>query len=380
MTERAWQLSVEAEEREDLRSLQEAMMKLVDGEEELLARGVQDPDRMLRYGEGTLEERFIDDLHESGMVEKLSILERAQLGRTLNIADEQYWAYGEHMDTDGLYAATTPALTVATQDIDLYVLSGLVGYDLLGRSKKFDKEIARRDGPLLETCILLGGLALTIYARHWQCFAPYRGEVQEGIQSTTHIGGTLHGDFYISRGSQFLHDVVDPLGVKRPFGPEIARVGTGAYHSSEPGILAAVLLHVASLSDKNGLRDFHHKVLQRVKDISFRSGGNFADYGDGDGRYEAESLSEALSERATRLDHVLGDFIVQAGNTDLWLQLISTDEGILFRRQIKGDDAESRNVFIIPNNELEDFVVTFFENNFGRTSTSALAKVIDFIK
>ena len=296
------------------------------------------------------------------------------------MTNEQYWAYGEHMDNDGLYATTTSVQTVAAQDIDLYVLSGLVGFDLLGRSKKFDRKIASRDEPLLETCILLGGLALTAVVNRQESSVPYYGEAPEGVRPLTKIGGTFHGDFYISRGSEFLHDVVDPLGVKRSFGPAIERVGTGAYHSSEPGILAAVLLHVASTTDKEGLRGFHQKVFQRVKDISFKNGGNFADYGDDDGWYEAESLSYELSQQANPAGHVLGNFIMQAGNDDLHLQLISTDEGIVFRHHVKGKSAETRNVFTIPNNEIEDFVVTFFQNNFGRTSTSALAKVFDVIQ
>lgn len=383
MSERAWQLSVEAEGRDDLRGLREEVAKVVGEWNRLVIDGVPRANHFVSsFDERTLEERFGEELDGSGMVEKLSNAERAHLSRTLNMSSEQYWGYGEHVTDDGLYDEVVTTVRQPIQDADVFVLSGLVGYDLLGRNRKLDRKVKERDEGLLDTCILLGGLAVSLKQRDLGSYASYVGANNHGIYPVTDVGATYHGDFYTWRRQRFEHDVVDPLGVKRPFGPALPETGTGAYHSSEPGILAAILSHHSSFSDSEGTRNLYDNVVGRLNNITFGRGGNFADYGDGDGKFEAEMLRRLLVGGRSD-DHapgVVGSFLMSVENKSLRLRLISTDEGIVFHRHIEGSPEKSEDIFTLPNEEIEDYIVALFQNNSGRTSPHALARVLDVIK
>ena len=153
-----------------------------------------------------------------------------------------------------------------------------------------------------------------------------------------------------------------------------------AYHSSEPGILAALLGHQAARTDKNSLQDFHKNVSRRLEKLELVGGGNFADYGDGNGIFEARMLEHQLSEVGNRSGGVLGSFMIDAGNRDNVMTMVSTAAGVVFRHEMSRTRGTYSDVFTLPNDAIEDFVVALFQNNFGRTSPQALRRVLDVIR
>jgi len=377
MFERSWQLSLEAEGRQDFKVLQRDIAEVVDIEETLAgmvvtARG---------WGQQEDLEDALKEYLGSDFVKKLSGPELIYINKILNMGQDRHWGYGSRIATDGLFAVEVAPVRVPTDWADTLVLTGLIGDDLRNkRSKNFDRKLGELDQSPLETAILLGGLALAGSVGQREPSSVYSGTQRNGLQPITRVGATFHGDFMVSREQRFVHDAIDPLGVPRPFGPAIPEAVVSAYHSTEPGILAALLIHQASRSDKNPLQNLHQKISQRLEHSRIISRGNFADYGDGDGWYEARLLSGMLAVNGHERDSVLGSFMIQPGNYHQTMELVTTEEGVMFCCQDNREDKEPQDVFLLPNDEIEDFIVALFSNNLGRTSPDALRKVLDVIK
>lgn len=376
MFERSWQLSLEAEGRQDFKELQRDIAEVVQNEESL----VDMLDSKWDWGQRENLENALEAYLESDFVKKLSDSELTYLKKILNMREDQYWGYGRYVATDGLFAAEVVSESVPTDWADTLVLTGLIGYDLRNQSKHLDQKLTELNQSPLETAILLGGLALAgCSVGQREPSSAYSGTQRNGLMPITRVGATFHGDFMVSREQRFVHDAIDPLGIPRPFGPAIPEAMVGAYHSTEPGILAALLLHQAGRGDKNTLQKLHQKISQRLENSQIISRGNFADYGDGDGEYEARLLADELGGNSHDRDGLLGSFIIQAGYNQA-MKLMSTEGGVMFCCQDNREDKEPQDVFLLPNDEIEDFIVALFSNNLGRTSPDALRKVLDVIK
>ncbi len=377
MFERSWQLSLEAEGRQDFKELQRDIAEVVDSEETLVGT----VDAAWGWGQQEDLEIALEEYLGSDFVKKLSGPELIYLKKILNMGQDRHWGYGSRIATDGLFAAEVVSESVPTDWADTLVLTGLIGDDLRNkRSKKLDQELGELNQSPLETAILLGGLALAGSIGQREPSSAYSGTQRNGLIPTTRVGATFHGDFMVSREQRFVHDAIDPLGIPRPFGPAIPEAMVGAYHSTEPGILAALLLHQAGRSDKNTLQNLHQKISQRLERSRIIGRGNFADYGDGDGGYEARLLADELGGNSHERNGLLGSFIIQAGNFKQTMRLMATEEGVMFCRQDDYEDKETQDIFLLPNDEIEDFIVALFSSNLGRTSPDALRKVLDVIK
>lgn len=373
-----WQLSIEAEESGSFDKLRESIGKVV-GDKDTITGAVNNESFYYSYAVEDAVDKELEAFLASDFVQQLAVSSLLYVKRVLNASEGSHWSYGSRRTDDGLFAAEVAAETMPHSSVDNYVLSGLLGYDLARVSKKLRTQMEGLDKSPLEGLILLGGLALVDHdAVSRPTSVSYEGVSVDGIKPFTKIGATHHGDFYTWRGQRFMHDAIDPTGVARPFAPGLPEKGIGAYHSSEPDILAAILLHQANRGDAVNLHDFFHKIQQRLETTPLVGGvGNFADYGEDSGRIRARVLAHQIADKSRNMElGTLNSFIMGSENHNLWMELVSTVDGIAFCRR-EGADIET--IFTLPNNEIEDFIVTLFSSNFGRTSPSALYQVLTAI-
>lgn len=370
-----WQLSIEAEESGVYNKLRENIDAVIDDKDTL----VNVVKKEYLYSIDDTVDQELEAFLASDFVQQLAVSSLLYLKRVLNTSEDSYWSYGRRRTNDGLYAAEVAVETMPHSDVDTYVLSGLLGYDLARVSKKLEKQAEKLNKSPLERLILLGGLALVNYDEPIRpTYLVYESASVDGISPYTKVGATLHGDFYTALGKKFIKDAIDPTGISRPFAPSLPEKGIVAYHSSEPGILGAILLHQVNRGDAIDLRDFYHKIHQRLQKMPAISGGGpFADYGYDDGEYYARRLENEIEEKPVNMElGILDSFVMMAGVQNLSMDLVSTAQGIDFCRR-SGADTET--IFTLPNSEIEDYIVALCSSNFGRTSPSALYRVLSVI-
>jgi len=381
---RRWQLSLEAQESTRFQELHEITSSIIETQETIAGDIVP-----------TFENSFMYDDTEQGLAPLISSFSEfltQDFVRTLSQSDMYYaykasvlpfnseWGYGTKEGPEGLYGSTED---VAEREFgtkaDRYVLSGLVGYDLMGRKKELDTFIDKVEASPLERLILLGGVAIVSAQSKYmeKDGVSYYGKPQQGLATITNVGASFHGDFHMSASKRFASDATDPLGRKRPFAPEIPEVYVNGYHSVEPEILGAVLLHVSKGIDNISLDSVYRNVSSRLKNAEFAGHGKslFADYGQGEGCRAADHLKYRLKDSKLDTQH-LDSFVVNPGDHNLRLNMTSLEQGILFSNNTRNTNQN----LLVPNEEIEDFIVALFSNGYGQTSPDALARVLEVIK
>jgi hypothetical protein len=378
VSERAWQLSLDAEQDPKIRLLSELVRKVVHGNNEILAGQLaSDPFQFTSTLDEDSIETILDDNATSDFYNKLSFEEKKKVTSVLNLSEEAAWRYGSKEYTDGLWDAEGYIAEVPFERRTALVLTGAVGIELVGMNKRLDRLAGAIEPNLFKRSVLLGGVALAIGSeRRIQDNEFYRGTNQGGLVSETHIGGTIHGDFWTSRQIRFQHNVVDPIGVEHPFGPAFETILTPAYHSTEARIMSSLLGYAVAFQGVDRM-DLLKDLVEDIETVSYKPGGAFGDFGDDDGYGDAAVL-DYLIEKGIEEDEILANLIVYPQGKDR-LVLTAKKEGVEFMHAAQ-DYASGvmtpGDSFVVPTHEIKDYIVTLLQSGYGRTSQGALLNVI----
>lgn len=327
----------------------------------------------------------ISDYLSSDFFRTLADAQKAIVSKSLNVDESSLWAYGASDTDNTLFDLEIPIKRQAAREYDGLVISGLLGVQILGRKKKskLTKEIDALASDIetdpLRKVILLGGVAIVADSldSSWRQSISYISAVgKDGLAYETHIGGSMHGDFSSSREARFAEYIIDPLGRKLIFGPRLENVSAPAYHSSEPAILSAVLGYYVNKTGVDNRFDLRERIERRLEAAQYRAGGNFADFGDGDGKIERGRLRSYLREGVVT-GTTLESLIIYPGDFSTRLNLKAGENGVDFFIGRHEGDEEYR--FTIPDDEIEDYIVTLITSGFGRTSVGTLIDVLDVI-
>lgn len=320
---------------------------------------------------------------QEGFFKKLSRAEQVLASRVLwtpNVA----WRVGVSDVDDGLWYAETPKLEVRAGAVSRYVLSGLLGSQLLKADKKLDTIASEFEDSALRRAILVGGAGLAgVTNREQESDAhSYKGDAHDGLRSNTFFTGSSHGDFRSTRYLQAAGEVQDSsVGMSHYFAPAFDIEKVGAYYSVEPVITKGLLYYLVAHAgvDRHQL---HNRLMKRViadandtsEPLAF-----FGDFDTQDGYFESAGLYDSLQpyrlneRRPARVN--LASLCVLPGNNDTWVRLRATEEGVAFESWHK--EKLFGSLYTIPTDEIEDYVATLANATGGRSTFRAHLPVID---
>lgn len=357
--ERAWEATPRVAEDPDMVRLKERVADVADEYNTLLDARWYDPveERRARLRQMVSSIRAKADPDERGRLDAIVGMSPGH-GR---------WWYGD-------------TLRLPSDNTDRLVLSGIAGYELLLADKALRRVRVGRS--LFETAILLGGLhavLLSERARDDSSSVSYEGKEADGLVAETSIGGSMHGDFVLSRRTHFTAPVIDPTGQPREIAPTPSDETVYGYHSVEDEVLAALLWRHASDHSDEELHTLHARIIERMsRSQEGRGSVLYADFGDRGGHIMPGVLRNCIAERRhVEADQVLASIFVSP-LSDQELLLVAKPEGVLFCNTTSGADEASRSL-LIPTEEIEDFIVTLLRNGHGRTGTHSLIAVLDVI-
>lgn len=329
------------------------------------------------YFKRLLKSRFFQDLPSDLKAEAVKAFTHA----------EGEWKYAPVWDSEpALIDGKLPTATQPTRPSDALILSGLAGSELIGGRRKLDNLMPQLEENPLRRAILLGGIGLIAAQGVWghrsrNEMSLYTRKVNELFSETTGVGGTFHGDFAVMRRRAFNGPVVDPMGRELPFAPSLPETTLGAYHSTEPEILASVIKHAALTGvDLSVLRS---SVMEKLgaNGAQTVTAGPFADYGYDDGRLPANMLEHWLEQpRPTANEVVLTRLVVWPGDRTAFTAT-SKPDGLHFSHV--SESGSQKEEIVLQNDELEYFVLALFEQSqrgLGRTGPHALLSVLDVLK
>lgn len=361
--ERAWGATPRVAEDPDMIRLRERVADVADEHDTLLAArwydSVEERRARLRQMVRSLRAKVDSDEEE-----RLDTILRMAPGSGL-------WRYGDGRDG---------GLELPSDDTDRLVLSGVAGEELLRADETLRRVRVGRS--LFETAILLGSLHATLLSEQADdggSSVSYRGREADGLVAETRIGGSMHGDFVLSRRTHFTAPVIDPTGQPREIAPVPRDEVVYGYHSIEDEVLAALLWRHASDHSDEELHALHARIARRAPQAQEGRGAMlYADFGDRGGHIMPGELQDQLANRRQiEPDQVLARILVSP-YSDQELLLVAKPEGVLFCNTASGVDEATRSL-LIPTEEIEDFVVTLLRNGHGRTGAHSLIKVLDVI-
>lgn len=361
--ERAWEATPRVAEDPDMVRFKERVADVADQYDTLLGA---------RWYDSVEEQRARLRQMVSSIHAKADPDERGRLDAIVGMSPGHgRWWYG---DSKGA------APELPSDNTDRLVLSGIAGYELLLADKALRR--ARVGRTLFEKAILLGSLHATLLSEQADdggSSVSYRGREVDGLVAETRIGGSMHGDFVLSRRTHFTAPVIDPTGKPREIAPVPRDEVVYGYHSIEDEVLAALLWRHASDHSDEELHALHARIARRAPQAQEGRGAMlYADFGDRGGHIMPGELQDQLANRRQiEPDQVLARILVSP-YSDQKLLLVAKPEGVLFCNTASGVDEATRSL-LIPTEEIEDFIVTLLRNGHGRTGAHSLIKVLDVI-
>jgi hypothetical protein len=314
-------------------------------------------------------EHHFKTFYDSSDYRRLTEDQKKYVVKLPDLTADAHWRYGVRPSTDGLWDSEIHVQEVPFEPHDTLVLSGIVGQELVGMSKRLDRLSAVIEPDMFRRTVLIGGMAIAAgreeYTKDSEHFMSHD---DDGISARTYIGGDIHGDFWTSRQKLFQTTARDPLGVLQHTAPSLEYIPVNAYHSVEPAIMRA-LLEYKVVYDGQDRDDLFRSLVGGMRGVSPTQAGAFGDYGHDDGEYEALHLNQRISDGNVQSGDILTSMIVQPQNNNRLL-LIARETGIEFQSDF------SHRSFLLPSAEIEAYALTLLQSGFGRTSQSALARVI----
>ena len=287
------------------------------------------------------------------------------------------WIYTKELSTDGLWDEVTPTRTAPLNTMSRIVLSGALGDALVEQDKTLATKAEQFTNDPFEQAVLLGGAAVySFQAAHYRPTLQgfYRANDASGLlRWETATGGDIHGDFRTERRARPIASVADTTRpeARHHFMPAAYETKAGAYHSTEQGIISALLYHLVTHGDRTRA-EVHGSITNALSARDIAVGGSFADYGDRSGEVEAALLRNRLDSVKDKPSGMIYESIVDA-NVSARFQVESRGDGVVFR---VSEASEPTNEMHIPTQEIEQYIVTMVSAGGGRTSPDAMAQVI----
>lgn len=336
-----------------------------------------DEDQQERFEEYSDEIRL--QLEESRLFRESDSYAKVKMLRALR--GDFHWVYDTQEMHDGFFEGRAAKHIVKPDILSRYVLSGLLGEQIIRDDIKTSATLERFEGiSLYDRAVLVGGAALsatTGAARVMESGGTYLGVKQGRMQFETWTGGDPNGDFRTERIQRPLYSVTTTLDASREhaFMPVVGKVEKASmYHSAEPNLVRALLTH-AVLRAGYSAEEFHSEIIAKLKAESIRYGGNFGDYDQSDGSHQASNLRmyldkpELISENQTLLRS-----IVMPG-LEYQMTLSSTEAGVQFEN---ADEEGTRySSMFIPNEEIANYVATLVRGGGGRSGPRSMLAVIN---
>jgi len=368
--ERPWHLSVDAQHDPKIQLLSELVQKVVRSNTETL------PGTLAEEYSGYEPEDVADILngyYRTDFYISLNDTQKDRVQSAAALSDDHTWRYGDTLYTDGLWDAHGPTTRLPVASQDALILTGASGSELFGLSKRLDRFSEVLEPDSLKRAVLLGGVAMAVSSeRYTQSSVAYLGPERGGLRPQTHIGGTFHGDFWTERRTYAQQDAVSPLGEALPFAPLIEKTYIPAYHSVEPQVMSAVLAYAVGYAGLSRQMLFD-SLTQQLQSVRHTPGGAFGDFGQDTGDLAARTLDGTLQAGVAE-NAVLLHARVSPDDRELMMRMTAKKEGIEFATTHTGGRVSSS--FILPVEEIPDYVVHMVGSGFGRTSQSALLHVI----
>jgi len=287
------------------------------------------------------------------------------------------WIYTKELSTDGLWDEVIPTRTAPLNTMSRIVLSGALGDALVKQDIALATKAEQFTNDSFQQAVLLGGAAVYSFqaAHHRPTLQGfYRANDTSGLlRWETAIGGDIHGDFRTERRARPIASVADTTHPEAThhFMPAIYETKAGAYHSTEQGIISALLYHLVTHGDRTRT-EVYGSITSALSARDIAVGGNFADYGDRGGEVEAALLRNRLDTVKDKPSGMIYESVVDA-NVSARFHIESRDDGVVFRVSEAGEpDSEMH----IPTQEIELYILTMVSAGGGRTSPDAMAQVI----
>lgn len=293
------------------------------------------------------------------------------------------WVYTTVHKSDGLWEQAVPTRRAPLNKMSRFVLSGALGDAILDDDPGLLRQAESFTEGRLNAAILIGGAATYMYQR-----LTYR-EAEQGVyhaldasgllEWTTHTGGDIHGDFRTSRSARPVKAITDTVntGFEHHFMPAIHEASVGAYHSVEPGIVSGLLYYLVAHQGVER-RALHDRLIQKLERSNIKTGGAFADYGDSDGEHAALAMAHRL--RIAQQDGVKNDellyqsVVVPDPAAALRFTVQSQKDGV---RCAVHEGTHVASEMVIPEAEIEQYIIAVITGGGGRTAPGAMLRSID---
>ncbi len=325
-------------------------------------------------------EAYTNDYLESDFFKQLPYEDQMRAIKVLE-SDDIRWRGNYAVDETGLWPETSHHTEVRGGVLSQFVLSGLLGSELLSKSHRLDRFARAIEGHALKRAIMVGSASLASNVNHpyyLEDGSGYSVKNTSGEQITTHIGADFHGDFRSVRYSHLIGEVRDNItGFDHAFAPTFDHKIVAAYHSVEPRITEALLRYLVVNKSKDP-KQLRERLLTHIveKDSQTkRVYGAFGDFDSEDGLYSALSIHKLVSEGGEKEapQESLASLLVHPGDHSQMLEITASKGGVQFAPT--GKEGQGYGYFI-PDDEVEEYIVNLACATGGRVTLRAHLPII----
>lgn len=353
----------------------------------------ENTDRLRYIFEGCDAPRNDDEIafHRSKLWRKLTPWQRARSVRAYAL-DSYDWGSVAAVEQGELLGLDTVKPFIHGGQDTAVILSGAYGAavrSMLGKRHKQEvSEILglEQEKDALSRLVKLGGAAYC-FTQEWPTARQHDmvsfDYVDEARQERVHtnISATLHGDFRTSQYASPSVAYVTPTGERMPFGPVGEEAIIPFYHSSELGILTALLLHQLrrGVTPEELLRGIASE-LEVVPESRGYGSSMFGDFGSDTMavRQAAEELHFRLQDGDTFYDRdslYTNRPYLHMGDDNRTSHVRSTEAGVHFVFEDEGRLSDN-DEFIVPNEYINRYVAYLASQEFGRTDIGSMRMLI----
>lgn len=269
-----------------------------------------------------------------------------------------------------------PRKVFAADKMSRYILSGVVGEELLAASTSLKEYAKRRELSPLDAAVLVGGAAMagsSLGSKFYDGGGRYLSEAGEGEMAETWTGGDSNGDFRTSRHIRPVVAITTSLrpGDEHVFMPVAEEEYAAAGQNAELEVIEELLFYLVERGSTP--QEVHAAVTKCLESKKVRRGGGaFADFG-GAAWHITNDLRlriDLLNNRGAR------NFPAEVTISQRPPLLIISEEDSV--RLIGNPENQSRTSgVVIPAEEVPDYIATIISGGGGRTSAGVMKEVVD---
>lgn len=349
-------------------------------------------EQLRRIFENCEAPRFDDEIgfHDSKTWDKLSAQQRARSVRAYKLGSYT-WGSLESRESDGPLQLDTITPYIVGDNESAVLLSGAYGAQvraMLGKRKRREAEeilAIDAEADALTRLVKLGGAAYC-FTQTWP--TPRERDtvqfdyVDEAHRSRVHtaISATLHGDFRTMQYETPPEAYVTPTGERVPFGPAKPEMVIPFYHSSELGILEALLLYQVRRGIKPAV--LREQLASELAGQNMSRGYGAMMYGDfGADTMAVRQRAEDLHWRIYEGDgpHAEGLYLnrpyMHMGDDTRITRIVPGDGGVRFTYEDESDHRDNHE-FTIPDAHVNRYIALLSSQEFGRTDAGSMRALI----